>query len=40
VSQAKVYAFLIANTSLTYRDIADLTDPQIGAVMKEFEKKD
>jgi hypothetical protein len=40
LEQRKVYAFIIANTSLTKREIADMTDEEIGDVLKEFEKKD
>ena len=40
MNQRKVYAFIVANTSLTYRDIAELTDPQIGDLLEQFKKKD
>ncbi len=39
--QRKTYAFLVANTSLNHKNIADLTDTQIGDILKldQFQKK-
>lgn len=39
MSQRTTYAFIVANTSLTYKDIADLTDHQIGDILEQFKKE-
>lgn len=38
MNQRQVYAFIVSNTSLTYRDIADMTDDQIGDVLEQFKQ--
>lgn len=35
----KYYAFIVANTALTFDDIREMTDTQIYDVLKEFEVK-
>jgi len=40
LKQQTMYAFIVANTSLTYDDIAKMTDEQIGAVRDQFKQKE